>query len=424
MGKGRQVIPVWTIPMLYVAASIVLGVLLPRLERAFIVDARLEISVASAQAYMSAVASGMMALTGIVFALAFVMVQFSAVAYSPRLVLLFARDRLLFHALGAFIGTFTYALFNLAWVDRAASGQVPLVSSAALALMLIASMLIFTLLVQRISALQIANVLRRVGGEGRRVIAETYSPLGAADASDDAAREAPLGPRTQTLVYSGPPRMVAEFDQRALVRLAESCGGVIVMGCGIGEALIEGTTMLDVHGGSRPLPEKDLLAGVSLADERTFEQDPKYAIRLLGDIAIKALSPAINDPTTAVQAIDQIEDLMRRLARSDLDAGVHRDAAGCVRLVVPMPSWEDYLSLAFDEIRQFGVTSVQVMRRLRATLGALAEAATTPERIAAVRRYAAHLDRVIERSGLDLEDRAIALQEDRQGLGLARQRVS
>jgi uncharacterized membrane protein len=423
MGKGRRGIPVWTIPMVYVAASIVLGLLLPRLERVLVADARLEISVASAQAYMSAVASGMMALTGIVFALAFVMVQFSAIAYSPRLVLLFARDRLLFHALGAFIGTFTYALFNLAWVDRAASGEVPLVSSAALALMLIGSMLIFTLLVQRISALQIANVLRLVGGEGRRVIAETYSPLGA-EPSDDTARQAPLGPRTQTLNYSGPPRTVAEFDHRALMGLAESCGGVIVMGCGIGDALLEGTTILDVHGGSRALPEKDLLAGVHLADERTFEQDPKYPIRLLGDIAIKALSPAINDPTTAVQAIDQIEDLMRRLARSDLDAGVHRDAAGLVRLVVPMPSWEDYLSLAFDEIRQFGVTSVQVMRRLRASLVGLAEVAATPERIAAVRRYAVHLDRVIERSGLDLEDRATALQEDRQGLGLSRQKVS
>src|SRR5467141_2460896 len=91
-------------------------------------------------------------------------------------------------------------------------------------------------------------------------------------------------------------------------------------------------------------------------------------IRLLVDIAIKALSPAINDPTTAVQAIDQIEDLLRRLGGHDLDAGYARDADGDLRLIFPMPTWEDYLVLAFDEIRHYGSDSVQVMRRLRSAL--------------------------------------------------------
>src|SRR6187401_854436 len=122
-------------------------------------------------------------------------------------------------------------------------------------------------------------------------------------------------------------------------------------------------------------PRKNLMRAVHLEAERTFQQDPKYPIRLLVDIAIKALSPAINDPTTAVQAIDQIEDLLRRLGRHDLDAGFARDPDGVLRVVVPMPTWEDYLTLAFDEIRQFGMTSTQVMRRLRA-----------------VERYLIHLD--------------------------------
>jgi uncharacterized membrane protein len=100
------------------------------------------------------------------------------------------------------------------------------------------------------------------------------------------------------------------------------------------------------------------MRAVHLDRERTFEQDPKYPIRILVDIAIKALSPAINDPTTAVQTIDQIEDLLRRLGECDLDAGYASDANGIVRLIFPMPTWEDYLTLAFDEIRQYGVTSV------------------------------------------------------------------
>jgi len=152
----------------------------------------------------------------------------------------------------------------------------------------------------------------------------------------------------------------------------------------------------------------------------TFEQDPKYAIRLLVDIAIKALSPAINDPATAVRAIDQIEDLLYRLGMRDLDAGYARDANGVLRVIFPMPTWEDYLRLSFDEIRQYGASSVQVMRRLRAALSGVAEAITSETRMASVQAYVKHLDLAISRSPLDTEDRLVASQEDPQGLGLSR----
>jgi uncharacterized membrane protein len=118
----------WFIPMYYVSGAVLGGLAMPRIEQAYLSSFTLGVSVASAQALLSAAASGMMALTGIVFAMAFVMVQFSAIAYSPRLVLWFARDRTLFHALGAFTATFIYALFTLAWVDRGGSAKVPLFS--------------------------------------------------------------------------------------------------------------------------------------------------------------------------------------------------------------------------------------------------------------------------------------------------------
>ena len=92
----------------------------------------------------------------------------------------------------------------------------------------------------------------------------------------------------------------------------------------VGDTILDGAPLLTVHGASANLPEQELRRAVVLKPERTFAQDPKYPLRLLVDIAIKALSPAINDPTTAVQAIDQIEDLLRRLGRRDLDAGHRR----------------------------------------------------------------------------------------------------
>ena len=239
-------------------------------------------------------------------------------------------------------------------------------------------------------------------------------------APEGAASHARLGPATQTVKYFGKPRTIARLDVGALVALARQAGGTIVMACAVGDTLVEGAVLLRVHDAAAPLPEDALLSAVRLGRERTFEQDPKYPIRLLVDIAIKALSPAINDPTTAVQTIDQLEDLLRRLGAAELDAGYTADENGALRLVFPTPTWEDYLTLAFDEIRQFGSSSVQVMRRMRSALVGLADALPSEERVNAVRRYLEHLDHVIEASPFDFEDQRMARQEDRQGIGLSR----
>jgi uncharacterized membrane protein len=294
--------------------------------------------------------------------------------------------------------------------------------------MLIVSMLLFSRLVQRLTDLQITSVLRLIGDKGRAVIGDMFRQLDQRPAVEwkagiEPAERARFGPVSQTLVYSGHPRTIARLDADTLIRQGRQHEAVIVMASAVGDVLVDGSVVLRVHGAKGNLAEKELMRAIHLGPERTFEQDPKYPIRLLVDIAIKALSPAVNDPTTAVQAIDQIEDLLRRLARHDFHAGFARDSNGALRLVVPMPTWEDYLTLAFDEIRQFGTTSIQVMRRLRAALTGLAETTMVAARADAVRRYLEHLDLVIGRSPLDSEDKAMALQEDRQGLGLTRRRL-
>jgi uncharacterized membrane protein len=193
------------------------------------------------------------------------------------------------------------------------------------------------------------------------------------------------------------------------------------MALAVGDTVVEGMPLLRVHGGTGPLSERALRRFVKLGAERTFEQDPKYAIRLLVDVAIRALSPAINDPTTAVQALDQVEDLLVRLGRRSLDAGLSRDAQGKLRLVFPVPSWEDFVLLAFDEIRFYGASSIQVMRRMRALLQDLTEHVPPPRR-EALERYLARVDKGIRKNFEDVDDRNDALERDRQGLGLARER--
>jgi uncharacterized membrane protein len=361
-----------------------------------------------------------------VFAIVFVVVQFSAFAYSPRLVIMFANNPALFHALGLFFATFSYSLVTLLWTDRERSGAVPLLSSGLVVCLLIASMVAFITLIRSLGDLQIHNVLQVISAQGRAVIRTMFPHVGhEADITSRTEIGAPpdLAAATQTLTYSGAPRVIARLDIAALAQLAQSVDAVVTRECAVGDTVIEDSVLLHVHGATRQLRERALRRAIHLTKSRTFEQDPKYAIRLLVDIAIRALSPAVNDPTTAVQVLDHIEDLLRRLGRRQLDAGRAYDADGKLRLIFPVPTWQDYLALSFDEIRQFGATSVQVARRLRSALVELGNVVAVPEYREAVKRYLDHLDIGVGRSNFDDQDRLAALEEDRQGLGLSRKRT-
>ena len=420
--------PVWMIPMIYVGVTLVAALTLPRFEHAYLASYNENVSVASAQAVLSSIASGMMALTGIVFSLAFVMVQFSATAYSPRLVLLLARDPVLYHSLGVFIATFCYAIAALAWIDRHGSGKVPLFSTVLVILLLIASTMLFARLVQRLTSLQVTRVLQDIGKKGRKVVRETFPLLEARAAEkvvllSSAAEHVQNLQVSQVVYYTGEPKAVAAFDVKTLTGLATKADAVIVIDCAVGDTVGDESLLLRVQGGRETIPEANLRRAIRFERERTFEQDPKYPIRLLVDIAIRALSPAVNDPTTAVQALDQLEDLLRRLGKRELEAGYAGDETGALRLIFPTPTWDDYLALAFDEIRQYGANSVQVMRRLRSALSDLAEAVPVLERRLAVQRYLEHLNLMVERHIIDVQDQQMAMQEDRQGLGLSRKRT-
>jgi uncharacterized membrane protein len=378
-------------------------------------------SVGAAIGIYSAIASGMIALTGIVFSLAFVMVQFSATAYSPRLVLWIARDPVMSHALGIFTATFLYSLTALAWVDRNNSGQVPLSSLWIVVVLLLASIAMFISLIHRIGMLQVNRMLIFTGDQGREIIADLYPPIEipAALSADQIDRI----PCTQTILHRGKPRIVQAVNLPVLLHLASRADSIIEVVAAVGDSVLDSTPILRVLGGDQPLPTKDLLSAIEFGDERTFEQDPKYAIRLLVDIAIKALSPAINDPTTAVQALDQIEDLLLRLGTRRLEIGAFRDGQAKLRVIIAFPSWEDFLYLAFDEIRSYGANSVQVMRRMKALLSEMISVLPA-ERQTAVGFWQARLQSTIDRTFDDAQDKLDASTEDRQGLGIARDGIT
>jgi len=275
-------------------------------------------------------------------------------------------------------------------------------------------------LIQRIGLLQIGRMLTFTGNQGRKVITTTY-PLAESVVPAGRPDEFRKRPQIQKVIHHGPPRSVQAVDMEALVKLAETSDGVIEMTAAVGDTVLELMPLLHVFGAGQTIDESKLRDAIELGDERTFEQDPKYAIRLLVDIAIRALSPAVNDPTTAVQALDQIGDLLLRLGKRRLEIGDFRDGSGKIRLVIPFPAWEDFVRLALDEILFCGANSIQVMRRMNALVSDLIRV-VPEERRAVLKYWQVRLKSSIVRSFADEQDKLDASVADRQGLGIPQQR--
>lgn len=404
--------PRWLIPAVYVAASFAAAELIPRAEYAWLPVYGHEVSVSTAQALLGAIASGMMAFTAIVFSIGFLFIQYTATAYSKRFILQLSHRPVIYHAFGIFVATFTFALGTLSFVNRNGSDWVPFFSIAIVGGLLLASIVLLAMLVNRVAELRVTRMLAYIGDLGRATISLMPDAPGPA-----IALRQPQDRPSQVVVHSKEFRTFSAFDKPGLVDLARASDATIELMCAVGDSLSPGSVLARIYGGR--LAEAALVARLRLRRENFFDRELRFSLRILVDTAIMALSPAVNDPTTAVQAIDQIEDLMIRLGGKPRDVGCVADENGRLRLIYPAPTWNDYLSLAFDEIRRCGGDSFQVVRRLRAALVRLADG-LDDERRDAVLEYRRRLDAEVDARGFDAVDRATALGIDPQGLGLTR----
>jgi uncharacterized membrane protein len=367
-----------------IGLAVVLGYLIPRINAAKLPSLLSYIGADQVIAFLSSMATGMMAFTGLVFSLLFVLIQFGSTEFTPRIVDILGRDESLYNAGGIFTGTFLYGLMALRGVGTFTGNRTGSLILGVAFLWLLASVIMVVRLVHTSRSLTHTKVLYLLSDTGHREIDRAYpQPAGeAAPAATPPASDAP----TRVVPYTGNLRYVHSLNVGELVALARKAESVIYLPFALGDALVARTPLALVRGSS-DMSEKQLLSAIELARDRAMDHNPKYSLRLLVDIAIRALSPAVNDPTTAAQVLDHIEGLLVSLGNAKLDVGRIADLSGRLRLVYQTTRWEEYLDMGLAEIRHYGEHSSQVERRLAALLAFLHDH-VPPERQAAVERFA------------------------------------
>lgn len=353
-------------------------------------------------------------LTFIVFVLSatLIVVQLASGQSSPRVIAVVLATPWVKITLGTLTFTFVYSLATFGRVEsRVPDFQV----SVAVFLNLLCLVVFFQFVQKMSTGLRPAALIQVVADRAERVFDDVYSQQFDVNRPEGIDPPHPTG-STRLIDFAGRSGVVLAFNAKNLARHAQALGIIVELLPQVGDYISTGEPLFRVSEGGRPVPDDELRGCVAVGPERTIEQDPRFVFRILVDIASKALSPAINDPTTAVQALDQIQHLLLILGRRHLDEGRVRDLDGKLRVVYGTPDWPDFVILAVSEVRQFGAASIQVQRRLRAMLVHLIEY-LPPDRRPPLEQELALLGQSVARSFDDEVDRKRANVADYQGVG-------
>ncbi|MFJ8869196.1 DUF2254 domain-containing protein [Streptomyces sp. NPDC102473] len=369
-------------------------------------------SATTASGVLSAIVGAMIALLGFVVTIGVLVIQQATGTLSPRYMRLWYRDRLQKTVLATFTGTFAFAFSLLRSIE---SNSVPdlgvTLAGAAVAVSLLLLLVYLNRFTHNLRPVAIADLVGRMGED---VFERGTGTVRAA--APDHGDVAALGGRV-TVVRATGGGAIQALDMTGLSAVAARHSCVLSVPHVIGDYVHRGAVLVEIHGGTSTPDGPHVTGLIALGPERTIEQDPAFALRVLVDIAIRALSPAVNDPTTAVQVLNHIESFLTVVGRSPLPGRyVLAGDDGRPRLVLRGRAWEGYLQLAVSEIRDYGATSVQVCRRLRALLDALLDS-LPPTHHPAVRRELDLLRESVERAFPDAARRAVAQTADSQGVG-------
>lgn len=395
----------WLVPAMCVMAAIALAIGLLALDQRLGPTHGIFLfpgSPSTARSFLSSIIQAMITFAGLVFTITIVVLQLTSAQFSPRVLRTFLRDRTIRFSLGIFLATFVYAMVVLRGVGGSGTGgvQVPRVAlTIALVLVLLSVGMFIRYVAHIVNMIRAASIIDSIASEARAHL-ELRFP---ADAPPP--RTAVLGPAVQDIVSPSAGVLVA-VNEGAMVSAAASVDAVVVLTQRVGDYRPGGTVVMRLHrnpAGKRGHAETEptqvdadrLLKALSFDTERTLGQDLPFAFRQLVDIAQRGLSPGVNDPTTAVGAIDAMHDLLRRLCTRRLPGGCYSDSDGVIRLVVPQLSFDGYLGLAVGQVWNYAQDDVQVPQRLAQMLTDLQRAAL-PQYRPSIERYLAKVQPTAE----------------------------
>jgi uncharacterized membrane protein len=421
----------WVIPLAGLVAAVVLDAIVAQIDQelsAEVGGAELW-SPSSAVTFLASIGGGMITFTGFVFSLVLLIIQFGSATYSPRTVSYFLRSRVTQGVLAIFVGTSAYAFLALISIGSAGrESYVPFFGVLVCLVCLLASLVAFLVLIQSVAGrIRVDSLIADLGRIARRAV--TRRPA-SGSAAEPAALDAQPAASGTVLRHRGEPGQIVAIDVDRAVRGAARFGVEIVFRVRVGDAIAPGAAVGTVSwdGAVSPAgsvdPAQERAVG-ELVDqcllvhrERSLKYDPLYALRILSDIGLRALSAAINDPTTAVRALDEAEAVLRVAA--PLPLGPVRVSSGRGGVVAASFTWNDIVDLALWEVLEAGLQSPQVTRRLTALLDDLL-ADLPAERHDPLLRHRARLRAAVTASTLTDPGNAEAagpwLIGDRQGLG-------
>ncbi len=391
----------WPVPVVGVVLALILGIVLP------LVDVRIDDHVPepvkahlfgggpdAARSVLSAVTGSLITVTSLTFSLTVVTLQLASSQFSPRLLRTFSRDRVVHVTLALFLGTFTYSLMILRTVrgsDEQRSTVVPQMSVTVSVLLTLASVVGLVLFLAHLAKqIRVETILDTVHREATDTLQRVLDPRGAGPRTADVAPEAP--PRAVPLV-TGESGFLVDVDEDELVAAATEAAAVVLIEKLPGGSLVADTPLgrawsLDGHDLSPAATEqlgRRVSAAVHAGRERTSVQDFAYGLRQLTDVTNKALSPGINDPTTAVHALGHVAGLLCEVVAFELGPKLLYDDDGQVRVVLQRPDLADLLDSAIAQPRRYASDSPSVLQRIAELLRELGWRVSDPHDQQAVR---------------------------------------
>lgn len=424
----------WFVPSVCVLVAVITSQVLVRIEPSSSSTWLFGGGAESARTLLSTLAASMITFVGLTFSITMVVLQLTSSQYSPRVLRTFLRDRQSQWTLGIFVATFVYVVLVLREVRGTGPATEQFVPGPAITfafVLLLASLGAFVAYINHMAqSIRPESVIEAVASETAALIARRPDLDGGtapAEIRSDATaiRIAQDAPRA--VVTSSREGMVQSIDLDRLLEIADRADLHISVRPRIGDYVPPGADLAVVtgpsHRGGPSVADDDLhesmRAAVGIGRDRTMQQDIAFGFRQLVDIGVRALSPGVNDPTTAVQAIDRLHGLLRTLGTKSLPTSHHVDEAGVVRVELDAAAWDDYVHLALDELRHYGGGSMQVLRRLRAALDDLV-VGVPQERHAPLAAQLRLVHAAAERSFPDIVDRQNASRADVQGIGSGR----